>query len=166
MTQTADFWIENLQLIPHPEGGYYRENFRSSETISHDSLPGRYKSEHNFTTSIYFLLKSGQQSAFHRLASDEIWHFYQGSPIEVYIITKRGKLLNYTLGPDIANGQMFQLVIPNGCWFAARVPAADSFALVVCSVSPGFDFDDFELADTNALLKQYPQHAELISVFK
>ncbi|MEI6123952.1 MAG: cupin domain-containing protein [Bacteroidota bacterium] len=166
MPDKADFWIQKLQLLPHPEGGYYRENFRSFETISGDSLPNRYNSERNFTTSIYFLLKSNQVSAFHRLKSDEIWHFYQGAPIHVYLITKMGKLLKYTMGADIDAGQVFQLVIPFHCWFAATVSTPNSFALVGCSVSPGFDFNDFELADSTQLIAQYPQHAQLIAQMK
>ena len=163
MAENADFWIENLQLQPHPEGGYFREVYRSSETISADLLLVRYNSERSFATSIYFLLKSDQISAFHRLKSDEIWHFYNGSPITVYIINKEGLLSENILGRDVLNKEQLQLVIPHGCWFAAKVNQADSYSLVGCNVAPGFDFSDFELAEKSALLERFPQHQELIS---
>lgn len=162
MPDTADFWIENLQLMPHPEGGYFREVYRSSETISTDLLSGRYGSERCFATSIYFLLKSEQVSAFHRLTSDEIWHFYSGSPIIVYIIDKEGRLSENIVGRDILNNEHLQIVIPHGCWFAAKVNQPDSYSLMGCNVAPGFDFNDFELAEKVALMECFPQHKELI----
>jgi uncharacterized protein len=163
MTDTADFWIKNLQLLPHPEGGYFREVFRSPETISAGALPERYKSEHSFATSIYFLLKSDQISTFHRLKSDEIWYFYDGSPITVYIIDKEGKLSQNIVGRNILNNEQLQLVIPHECWFAAKVVRKDSYTLVGCNVAPGFDFNDFELAEKSELIECFPQHQELIS---
>ena len=165
MNNTPEFWIEKLKLQPHPEGDYYRETYRCSEVIPHNSLPKRYTAERSFATAIYFLLKSNQVSAFHRIQSDEQWHFYQGSSVEVYIITHTGQLQKHTLGTDVDGGDEFQLIIPFGCWFAARVPKPDSFALVGCCVSPGFDFHDFELADAKSLLEHYPQHSELIRMF-
>jgi len=163
MAENADFWIENLHLQPHPEGGYFKEVYRSRETISADLLLVRYDSEHCFATSIYFLLKSDQISAFHRLKSDEIWHFYSGSPITVYIITQEGLLSENILGRDVLNNEQLQLVIPHGCWFAAKVNLLDSFSLVGCNVAPGFDFSDFQLAEKSLLLERFPQHSELIS---
>jgi uncharacterized protein len=163
MADNADFWIENLQLQPHPEGGYFREVYRSRETISADLLMVRYDSERSFATSIYFLLKSDQISAFHRLKSDEIWHFYSGSPITVYIIDKEGRLSETICGRDVLNNEQLQLVIPHGCWFAAKVNQPDSYSLVGCNVAPGFDFSDFELAEKSALMECFPQHRELIS---
>jgi len=162
MPDTADFWIENLHLQPHPEGGYFREVYRSSETISADSLSVRYGSERCFATSIYFLLKSDQLSAFHCLKSDEIWHFYAGSPIIVYIIDEEGRLSEKILGRNILKNEFLQLVIPHGCWFAAKVIPPDSYSLVGCNVAPGFDFNDFELAEKVALMGCFPQHKELI----
>lgn len=162
MAENADFWIENLQLQPHPEGGYFREVYRSKETISADLLLVRYNSERSFATSIYFLLKSDQISAFHRLKSDEIWHFYAGSPITVYMIDKEGCLSKNICGRDVLNNEQLQLVIPHGCWFAAEVNQADSYSLVGCNVAPGFDFSDFELADKETLEKSFPQHKQLI----
>jgi len=162
MMDSADFWIEHLQLQPHPEGGYFREVYRSAETITADLLPTPYESERSFATSIYFLLKSDQISAFHRLKSDEIWHFYSGSPITVYIIDKAGRLSENICGRDVRNNEQLQLVIPYGCWFAAKVNQPDSYSLVGCNVAPGFDFSDFELADKSALMESFPQHRELI----
>lgn len=163
MAENPDFWIENLQLQPHPEGGYFREVYRSGESISADLLMARYSSERSFVTSIYFLLKSNQISAFHRLKSDEIWHFYNGSPITVYIINKEGLLSENILGRDVLNNEQLQLVIPHGCWFAAKVNQAGSYSLVGCNVAPGFDFSDFELAEKSMLAECFPQHHELIS---
>lgn len=162
MNDTADFWIKNLQLQPHPEGGFFREVYRSDETISVDFLSNRYTSERCFATSIYFLLKSDQISAFHRLKSDEIWHFYSGSPITVYIIDEEGRLSENVMGRDILNNELLQIVIPHGCWFAAKVNHNDSYSLVGCNVAPGFDYSDFELAKKSALMECFPQHRELI----
>lgn len=162
MNATADFWIEKLQLHAHPEGGYFREVYRSNETISADFLSNRYDSERCMATSIYFLLKSEQISAFHRLKSDEIWHFYSGSSITVYIIDKGGKLTENILGCDILKNETLQLVIPHGCWFAAKVNLPETYSLVGCMVAPGFDFNDFELAEKSALTECFHQHLELI----
>lgn len=115
------------------------------------------------STSIYFLLKSGQVSAFHRLKSDEIWHFYYGSSLSVYIIDKNGRLREEFLGCDAGNNIQLQLVIPNGYWFAAKVNQPDTFSLIGCTVSPGFDFHDFELAKKSNLLEDFPQHKEIIN---
>jgi len=161
MSDTADFWIAQLQLQPHPEGGFFKEVYRSEEKISADFLSTRYQAERCFATSIYFLLKSGQISAFHRLQSDEIWHFYTGSPIRVYIIDQVGVLSETLLGPDVLNKEVFQLVIPHGCWFAAEVTREDSYSLIGCTVAPGFDFHDFELATKAGLTACFPAYSGL-----
>jgi len=163
MPDNAEFWIEQLQLQPHPEGGYFREIYRSEETIPAEMLAPRYNSKRSIATSIYFLLKSGKVSSFHRLKSDEIWHFYMGSPVKVYIIDPDGVLSEIILGRDILNHEFLQIVIPHGCWFAAEVTEDNSYSLIGCGVAPGFDFNDFELAVKASLIQCFPQHRELIS---
>lgn len=157
---TARHWIKKLGLQPHPEGGYYSETYRSAEMIAANALPSRYNSSRNFGTAIYFLLESGQISEFHRIQSDELWFFHVGSPIELFTI-QNGKASTYFLGFE--EGQQLQIVLPAQTWFGARVVDRNSFALVSCTVSPGFDFADFELADRQALLQAFPQHAEFIA---
>lgn len=161
--QTADYWIEKLGLQAHPEGGYFNEVYRSDETIDESSLPERYKGVRNFCTSIYFMLKSGQVSHFHRLNSDEIWHFYSGSPLSLYIIDKEGRLSSIKIGSNPENGELLQFAIPKGTWFGAEVDEPGSYSLIGCTVSPGFDFADFELAERKILMEMYPEHKEIIN---
>ncbi len=162
MRPNADYWIQQLQLTSHIEGGAFREVYRSELTISQRALPIFFQGSRNISTSIYFLLASGQFSAFHRIASDELWHFYYGDPLLIYEIGHTGGLIVHRLGPDIEKGENFQAIVKAGSWFAS-VPAADSeYALVGCTVAPGFDFSEFELADRAALVKQYPQHQVII----
>ncbi|MER3482543.1 MAG: hypothetical protein C4332_04720 [Meiothermus sp.] len=156
----ARFWIEHLGLEPHPEGGYYRQSYKSGEII--DDLPERYAGPRAFSTAIYFLLQHPNFSAFHRIASDELWHFYAGSPLTVWIISPEGALSTLRLGPNPEQGQSFQGVSPAGSWFASAPDEPGSWALVGCTVAPGFDFADFELAERDKLAAEYPQHRELI----
>ena len=165
MIHTAQYWINKLQLIKHPEGGYYREVYRSGEFVHKKNLPDRYSSFRSFSTSIYFLLESNEFSSFHRLKSDEIWHFYEGSPINILMILPNGEFKRIVMGHDADAGEVYQSVIPKGCWFAAHVNNPESFSMVGCMVSPGFDFEDFELGTMDGLLKLFPQHAELIKAF-
>ena len=160
MTYTADEWIKRLDLKKHPEGGYYREVYRSGEKILAGHLPKRYKSNRNFSTSIYFLLEGNQYSAFHQLKSDELWHFYDGSDLKVYIITPEGDLILRKLGRS--DDAEFQIAIEKHCWFAAEVEDKKSFSLFGCTVSPGFEFEDFELGKREFLIKKFPQHSTLI----
>ena len=162
MLQSASYWINHLKLQEHPEGGYYREVYRSGEFIQKKGLPNRYSSFRSFSTSIYFLLKGNQFSAFHRLKSDEIWHFYTGSPLILYIILNAGKLLTVNLGNDPTNKEVLQFAIPKGAWFASRPSRKNSFSLLGCTVAPGFDFDDFEMGRQEELLQYFPQHSQLI----
>jgi predicted cupin superfamily sugar epimerase len=160
----ADVYIEKLQLTPHPEGGYFREIYRSDELLK-DGLPDRYKGNRSFSTSIYFLLKGEQKSLLHKLKSDEIWHFYDGSPVKLYTIDSKGKVSQRLLGRNIDEGESMQLVIKRGYWFCAEVSDENSFSLFGCTVAPGFDFSDFELGERKELLKLYPQLAELVKTF-
>lgn len=165
MNSKAQFYINHLNLHPHPEGGYFRELYRSSEKIKEENLPSRFKGDRCFSTSIYFLLEGNQVSKFHRIKSDEIWHFYDGSSVRIYILDQKGKLNTVTLGKELSTGELFQTVIGHGNWFAAEVIDKTSYCLVGCDVSPGFDYNDFELADRNKLLTKFPQHRELIINF-
>jgi predicted cupin superfamily sugar epimerase len=154
--------IAALNLQPHPEGGWYRETYRATETIAPAGLPERFVGPRSVATAIYFLLTSESFSALHRIRSDEQWHFYSGSPLTVHVIHPDGRYAPIKLGQDLALGETFQAVVPHGCWFGATVDAPGSYALVGCSVAPGFDFADFEMADGDLLSKEFPQHKALI----
>ncbi len=154
--------IAHYKLQAHPEGGWYKETYKSKELIAQDALPQRFPGQRAFSTAIYFLLEQGNFSAFHRIKSDECWHFYIGEPLWVYVIFPNGLLQVFVLGNDITKGELFQFVVPANCWFASRPGPKSNFSLVGCTVSPGFDFADFELADANELVKMYPQHDEII----
>jgi len=152
--------IDRLKLAPHPEGGYFRETYRASETIEGTALPRRFGGERSISTAIYFLLEAGQCSHLHRIQSDEVWHFYAGDPLIVVEIDAAGGLRTTRLGnePDA----VYQHVVPAGVWFGA-IPAVNGrFTLVGCTVAPGFDFADFELADRTTLLAEYPVHRDWI----
>jgi uncharacterized protein len=161
--RTAEGWIGALDLRPHPEGGWFREIYRSDERLERAALPARYAGARAMSTSIYFLLKSGDVSRFHRLKSDEIWHFYEGSPIVVHILNPDGACDAVRLGRGGAAGEVFQAVVRAGFWFGAEVVETRSFGLVGCTIAPGFDFDDFELARRGDLMAAFPGHAGLIT---
>lgn len=150
-----EFWIESLKLLPHPEGGFYKETYRSPEVLEHRQLPSRYKGSRNFSTAIYFLLRSQDRSVFHRIQSDELWHFYAGTTLLIYVLTTDG-LKIHRLGADALRGDLLQVVVPAGCWFGAIVEKPDSYALCGCTVAPGFDFADFEMAERNELVNMFP----------
>jgi len=158
----ADEWIARLSLAPHPEGGYYREMYRSPESIAAQALPPSYGGARAYATSIYFLLKSGECSRYHRLRSDELWYFHAGSPLTLSLISPSGELSHHRLGFDSSNGEAFHCVIPAESWFGARVDKPDSYSLISCVVAPGFDFSDFELGARTELLSLFPQHSTSI----
>ena len=160
--KTAEYYIKTLGLQKHPEGGWFKEVYRSDEEIAGEHLPERYTGARHHSTSIYFLLTSDTFSAFHRIKSDELWHFYEGSPVTIYMIGSEGNYSEITLGRNIENGEVLQCVIPHGVWFGAKVNSADSFCLVGCTVAPGFHFDDFELGEREELLKKFPERSEII----
>lgn len=157
--------ISQLHLTPHPEGGWYREVYRSHDSIPASSLPDRYNSPHCFSTSIYFLLESHDFSAFHRLRSDETWHFYMGSPVVIYIISPEGEASAEVLSANLDDEHQLQFTIPYNCWFAAKVLDVNAFALLGCTVAPGFEFTDFELGQRQRLCELFPQHFDLITEF-
>jgi len=160
---TAKYWIEKLELLKHPEGGYFKEVYRSDENIPDLALPDRYQGERSFATSIYFLLEGDEFSSFHRIQSDETWHFYVGYALELYVLSEEAKLTRHSLGRNLEFGEHLQVTIPRNSWFGGRVADPKGFALLGCTVAPGFHFDDFELADRKILLKQFPEHQQLIS---
>lgn len=155
--------IKTLQLDPHPEGGFFREVYRSGKLIRHTELGSSYSGSRNYCTSIYFLLTSESFSAFHRIIQDEIWHFYCGSPLLLHMITQQGIYSKVLLGNSFSEEQVPQFVVPGGTWFAAHVAADSGHSLVGCTVSPGFDFADFEVGKREILLQLYPQHGNLIT---
>ncbi|MBK5269446.1 MAG: cupin domain-containing protein [Bacteroidia bacterium] len=154
--------ILQFHLQPHPEGGWYKETYKSNEAIAAGALPKRFEGDRVFSTAIYFLLEQGDFSAFHRIKSDECWHFYSGDPLLIYVIKEGGQLDIITLGNDIGNGQIFQYVVPANCWFGSEPAPNSSFCFVGCTVAPGFDFVDFEMANASALAALYPQHENII----
>ncbi len=159
MVREVNYWVEKLGLLPHPEGGFYKETYRSKVQGSFNGFNG----DRNVTTGIYFLLTQGNFSAFHRIKSDEIWHFYDGDALEIYWFSPQGDLNTIYLGLDGDKGQLPQAVVPAHCWFASRVVEGGDYALVGCTVAPGFDFQDFELAHRNDLVATYPEHTEIIT---
>lgn len=154
--------IDELGLVPHPEGGFYRETFRDSARV----LRAGDGAERSASTAIYYLLCGDAYSTWHRIGADEAWHFYAGDPIHVYWLAADGALATHRLGnPLVHPGAVFQAVVPAGCWFAAeRVPGSTEagYALAGCTVAPGFEFSEFELADVSALATTHPQNADLL----
>lgn len=158
---TALQLIQQLDLVRHPEGGWFKETYRSTEQIAASALPERFGGERCCCTSIYFLLEQGDFSALHRIKSDELWYFHSGCAVLIHLITADGSYQTLLLGPDAAAGEQFQAMVPAGCWFGAELKE-EGFALVGCTVAPGFDFADFELGKREALLLRYPEHAGLV----
>lgn len=141
----------------HPEGGYFKETYRSQEIVQNRNGKNR-----SAATGIYFLITSENFSAFHKIESDEMWHYYDGAPLSVYVINEQGELNTIRIGNKPERGEVLQAVVPAGCWFASRVDEENSYALVGCTVAPGFDFEDFVLADRFDLIKKFPQHEKVI----
>ena len=162
MRKDAAYWIRKLSLRPHPEGGYYRQTYRADLVLAKKSLPHGFSGPRPASTAIYFLLEGENFSAFHRLRSDEMWHFYVGSPLVVHVIESDGRHSKIELGNDPEAGEALQAVVEAGCWFASSVKGGKSFALVGCTVAPGFDFEDFELAKRDELSRRYPDHRDLV----
>lgn len=158
----AACWIEQLGLARHPEGGWFRETYRSAGTIPVAGLPERFDGERAFSTAICFLLEQGDFSALHRLKSDEVWHFYDGAPLAVHMISPHGERSMFRLGRDVAQGERLQAAVPAGWWFGAELAAQGDYALVGCTVAPGFDFNDFEMAERTELMGMFPDHAALV----
>lgn len=157
----SKYWIQALELSRHPEGGHYRETYRSAESVPAGGLPPRFPAPRAFSTAIYYLLEQGEVSAFHRLKSDEIFHFYQGGSLSIWKITSDARLEESRLGENPAEGESLQVIIPAGSWFGAEVRRG-SYCLAGCTVSPGFSFEDFEMAPAEELSGRFPAHREII----
>lgn len=157
MNRDAARWIAKLKLKKHPEGGYFRETYRSEQALQ---ILG-YAGARSLSSAIYYLLVKGQKSAFHSLKSDEMWHHYAGGTLLLPVI-KDGRLSNLTLGPA-ARGTP-QVLIEKGCWVAASI-SSGNYCLVGCTVSPGFDFKDWELGKRSDLLALFPQHRAVIEKY-
>lgn len=162
VVKDAKYWIEKLGLKPHPEGGYFRQTYVSDVVIAREALPAGFAGARAASTAIYFLLSGENFSAFHRLRSDEIWHFYAGGALVVHVIEPDGRSSKILLGTDLEAGQLPQAAVRAGCWFASHVADWQSVALVGCTVAPGFDFEDFEMGKREELVARYPQHGKLI----
>ena len=182
MTTNAAYWIKKLELQPHPEGGHYRQTYCADLKLPRQALSPEFSGPRPASTAIYFLLEAGNFSAFHRLRSDELWHFYLGDPLLVHVIEPNGAYALTRLGRDAEAGELFQAAVKAGCWFASELvpnvptekvdarenslqpaPDRERFALVGCTVAPGFDFEDFELGHREDLVRRYPRHQALIS---
>ena len=162
---TAEDIIEHLQLTPHPEGGFYREVYQSENFIELTCLPGAFNGKRRLSTSTYYLLRMGDFSAFHRIKSDEIWHYYAGGNIILHLLNPQTGYQTKILGNEITGPGWFPVIVPAHSWFAAEPEKGKLFALAGCTVSPGFDFADFELANKHKLLKEYPDRADVINRF-
>lgn len=162
LKRDAAHWIRKLQLELHPEGGYFRETYKAELQLPKAALPAGFTGSRAASTAIYFLLEQENFSAFHCLRSDEMWHFYAGEPLVVHVIDPEGNYSASLLGRDPEAGQVLQAVVRAGCWFASHVADWKSFAVVGCTVAPGFDFEDFEMAKREELVASYPQHRKLI----
>lgn len=148
-----DKWIEKLELMPHPEGGYYKETFKSNQTLSDNNA---------IYTSIYFLLEKHNISHFHRIESDEVWYYHAGQSLTVHMIHPDGQYEKVKVGPNVETGDMLQAIVPKGTIFASTVEGENDYALVGCMCAPGFQFEKFELFTQAELIKLYPQHEDII----
>jgi len=158
----VDALIRRFGLLPHPEGGFFSETYRASALVRRDG-EAQGEGTRAASTAIYYLLSDGAYSTWHRIRSDEVWHFYAGAPLEVHSIDDAGVLTTHRLGNALEHADtVFQAVVPKGHWFAARCRDPSAYAFVGCTVAPGFEFSEFEIADTAALAARYPQHRALI----
>jgi uncharacterized protein len=166
LNEKAKYWIEKLNLRQHPEGGFFIETYKSEKYVN---LP-EYDGPRHASTAIYYLLIGDQFSSFHRIKSDEIWHFYAGSSLSLHIIEGKEdnddiSLNEVRLGSNIDNKEIFQAVIKAGSWFAASVDDHNSYCLVGCTVSPGFDYRDWELGELQTMNSLYPQYKSIIEKY-
>lgn len=162
---TADEIIQMLQLVPlEPEGGYFKEVYRSDETIEKSALPKRFPGNRTTSTSIYYMLKKGMKSTAHRLKSDEVWHFYLGGPLTLVEITPDGQVKKTVMGQDVKNGHVLQYVFRRGTVFGAYLNEGAEYALIGATVAPGFEYEDFEMPSKKQLLEEFPHAVEAIDL--
>tara|TARA_B100000780_G_C20882431_1_gene351060 strand:+ start:91 stop:600 length:510 start_codon:yes stop_codon:yes gene_type:complete len=153
---TVESLVTKFNLQPHPEGGFYAETYRGDTTV--EASYGTRSS----STAIYFLITPGSVSRLHRIAADEVWHFYLGGPMTVVEISEDGNKKETILGQNIMANEKVQYTVKAGTWFGSYPCDASDFSFVGCTVAPGFDFQDFELASRTVLVKQFPQHKDAI----
>lgn len=161
---SASYWVSALSLTPHPEGGFFKETYRASDLIPPGTFGARFEGHRNASTGIYYLLEAGDFSAFHRIRSDEMWHFYAGGTLELHMLHE-GRHQLVRIGRKVHEGEVLQYVVPAGAWFAAIPVAGGAYSLLGCTVSPGFDFADFEMADRAVLAREFPTCADVIARF-
>jgi len=158
----AQYWIEKLNMTAHPEGGFFAPAFRAPEQLGNEGLPERFTGRRAMVSSIYYLLETGQFSTFHKLKSIEIWNFFEGDPIFIYVLDRNGGLTEKRLGRNVDIGESLQVAIEAGNWFAAEQQGPGEFTLVGCVVAPGFEYEDMEIAGRAELEARYPQHIQII----
>ncbi|MEI6638142.1 MAG: cupin domain-containing protein [Chlorobium sp.] len=158
----AEFWIEQLQLLPHPEGGFYRETYRSGGAYPFEAPP--FNGPRSYVTAIHYLLRGEDRSKLHQIHSDELWFFHAGDPLTVYLLPESGHFSSFTLGLEADKGQVLQETVTAATWFGAccENSSDESYALVSCVVAPGFDFRDFAFADRKILQQKFPRHTDII----
>lgn len=157
--------IEKLALAPHPEGGYYRRTYQCGQMLTPRGMPCGFEQPRPVSTAILFLLRAGQYSRLHRIRQDELWHFHLGGPLRLVWIDKVGRAREVILGPDIFNGHALQVAVPGGQWFGATPAPGSGFSLVGCTVAPGFDFADLQLARRHELERRFPLALDCIREF-
>ena len=155
-------WISKLELVPHPEGGYFKSTYEAAERITDKELGVNFEGQRKLFTSIYFLLTSDNVSHFHRLKSDELWYFHAGSPLTVHVLYENGEYEEIKIGINLEHGEVPQYLVPKNSIFGSSVMEKDAYSLVGCMVSPGFEYQDFELFTQKELLQKYPQHKDII----
>lgn len=160
---TPEELVRVLDLSPHPEGGWFRETYRSGTPIPAGNLPEAYGGTRSAGTAILYLLTDDAFSSMHRLRGEEMFHFYLGDPVEMFQLKADGTGEVVVLGHDIEAGMRPQVVVPGGVWQGARVRSGGKYALLGTTMFPGFDYADFELGERAALVEQYPEFAERIT---
>ncbi|TXG01062.1 cupin domain-containing protein [Massilia arenae] len=157
---SSDNLISLLSLMPHPEGGHFRETYRSQHRVNREEDAA----SRSASTAIYYLLRGRERSTWHRIRSDEMWHFYEGVPIRIYVLEPHGGLSVLRLGNPLRHeGAQFQALVPAGRWFAAQCEEHEGYSLVGCTVAPGFEFEEFEIGDVSVLKRDWPEHSESIA---
>ena len=156
--------IACLGLTKHPEGGFFSETYRSRETLRRESLAARFRGSRSISTAIVYLLERGDFSALHRIQSDELWHYYAGAPLEIVMLSPKGQVTKVFLGLDFKKGERPQICVPHGVWFGAAISkrSRGRYTLAGCTVAPGFDFKDFEMAKRTDLIKKFPARKNFI----